>query len=283
MDREFIKTLSEDEQQRLLDLSKYANYIPLDFHTAAALEEKASKLRKKLEILTEQERPQSTEQEEKMVHYWEGELERFIQTDPSEKELQTSLNQIEDKFRRAQEEYNRSKATVEARLAAHKEKRLSKEVYYSKRLETAKQTLQGIRSYRSKPRIKLEMELEEPLSRLRHNQIGIEKDKEYQEMIKDLNARASLWRRQYYERLEKEYLEKEQQAKAAVPIKEIATAPKVKRKAKRVDKELEVRDYPLEPIKVTVYHYNYPSYDHLTSDIPTRMFMRPWSPISVMA
>jgi hypothetical protein len=218
-----------------------------------------------------------------MVHYWEGELERFIQTDPSEKELQTSLNQIEDKFRRAQEEYNRSKATVEARLAAHKEKRLSKEVYYSKRLETAKQTLQGIRSYRSKPRIKLEMELEEPLSRLRHNQIGIEKDKEYQEMIKDLNARASLWRRQYYERLEKEYLEKEQQAKAAVPIKEIATAPKVKRKAKRVDKELEVRDYPLEPIKVTVYHYNYPSYDHLTSDIPTRMFMRPWSPISVMA
>ena len=277
MDREFIKTLSEDEQQRLLDLSKYANYIPLDFHTAAALEEKASKLRKKLEILTEQERPQSTEQEEKMVHYWEGELDRFIQTDPSEKELQTTLNQIEDKFRRAQEEYNRSKATVEARLTAHKEKRLSKEAYYTKRLETAKQTLQGIRSYRSKPRIKLEMELEEPVSRLAHNEIGIQKDKEYQMMIKDLNARATLWRRQYYERLEKE-----QEAKAAVPIKEIATAPKVKRKAKTVDKAV-ARDYPLEPIMVTVYHYKNPSYDHLTSDIPTRMFMRPWSPISVMA
>ena len=120
---------------------------------------KLNKYRHQLEILTEQEKPQSTEQEESKVRYWEAKLHQHGPEDSSGSQLKIQLQQIEDKFLRAQDEYHKAKARVALQLEANTLHFLKTRDYYASNLNRAKETLEGIRTFKSKPRIKLEMEM----------------------------------------------------------------------------------------------------------------------------
>ena len=121
--------------------------------------DKYNKLKQQLDILTEQEKPQNTEQEEAKVRYWEQRLHQHGSEDSSGTQLKIQLQQIEDKFLRAQEEYHKAKARVALQLEANNQQHLKTKDYYSSNLIRAKETLEGLRTYRSKPRIRLEMEI----------------------------------------------------------------------------------------------------------------------------
>ena len=121
--------------------------------------EKFSKLKQQLDILTEQEKPQNTEQEESKVRYWEQKLHQHGSEDTSGTQLKIQLQQIEDKFLRAQDEYHKSKARVALQLEANSHQHIKTKDFYSSNLTRAKETLEGLRTYRSKPRIRLEMEM----------------------------------------------------------------------------------------------------------------------------
>jgi hypothetical protein len=120
---------------------------------------KLNKYRHQLDILTEQEKPQSTEQEESKVRYWEAKLHQHGPEDSSGSQLKIQLQQIEDKFLRAQDEYHKAKARVALQLEANTLHFLKTRDFYASNLTRAKETLEGIRTFKSKPRIKLEMEM----------------------------------------------------------------------------------------------------------------------------
>ena len=138
--------------------------------------EKYNKLKQQLDILTEQEKPQSTEQEEKSLHHWEG-LLALHNSKTGGLTLKTQLQQNEEKraareqqylreiqrakeqWEIAQEGFDRAKATIEGRLQQHEANQLKTETYLVNNVKRAKETLEGLRTFRSKPRIKLEMEM----------------------------------------------------------------------------------------------------------------------------
>ena len=120
---------------------------------------KYAKYKHQLEILTEQEKPQSTEQEESKVRYWEAKLHQHGPEDSSGSQLKIQLQQIEDKFLRAQDEYHKAKARVALQLEANTLHFLKTRDFYASNLTRAKEALEGIRTFKSKPRIKLEMEM----------------------------------------------------------------------------------------------------------------------------
>ena len=137
---------------------------------------KYAKYKHQLEILTEQEKPQSTEQEEKSLHHWEG-LLSLHNSKTGGLTLKTQLQQNEEKraareqqylreiqrakeqWEIAQEGFDRAKATIEGRLQQHEANHLKTETYLVNNVKRAKETLEGIRTFKSKPRIKLEMEM----------------------------------------------------------------------------------------------------------------------------
>jgi len=138
---------------------------------------KYSKFLQQLQILTEQEKPQDTEQEEKQIRYWE---EKVLQhsNDTSRQYLNLQLKQVDDKravreaqyerekqrieeqWQVAQQEFARVRCSIEQKIEAHDANHMKAETFFVGNLVRAKQTLEGKRTFKSRPRIKLEMELE---------------------------------------------------------------------------------------------------------------------------
>ena len=186
---------------------------------------KLTKLKQELEILTEQEKPQSTEEEEKMVRYWQDGLDRCQEDDSGEKHLLLTLQQIEEKYRRA-------KADVEAKLVAHKEKKMITEHYYSKGLKNAKQTLESIRTFKSKPRIRLEMMIK-PLQEAREAYWAeVNGVSEWQKIKKDIEERKTAWLRKERDAYLKR-MDEEDARRALTPMPSAPPRPKIAQKTVR--------------------------------------------------
>jgi hypothetical protein len=179
------KYLDEELDQQLKERWDALSYLgnsksPYSGPTASLKEvehsEKYNKLKQQLDILTEQEKPQSTEQEEKSLNHWES-LLALHNSKTGGLTLKTQLQQNEEKraareqqylreiqrakeqWEIAQEGFDRAKATIEGRLQQHEANQLKTETYLVNNIKRAKETLEGLRTFRSKPRIKLEMEM----------------------------------------------------------------------------------------------------------------------------
>jgi hypothetical protein len=116
-------------------------------------QKKADVLKQRLAILTEQERPKGTLEEEAKVLDWEKKLLAATTNDSTETYLLGQLEQIEANYRA-------KKADIEGKLAAVRSKKALQVASVTNHLNSARDKLDRLKNYRSNPRIKLEMELE---------------------------------------------------------------------------------------------------------------------------
>jgi hypothetical protein len=268
---------------------------------------KFSKFQQQLQILTEQEKPQDTEQEEKQIRYWE---EKVLQhsNDTSRQYLNVQLKQVDDKraarealyerekqrieeqWQVAQQEFARVRCSIEQKIEAHDANHMKAETYFVGNLVRAKKTLEGKRSIKSKPRIKLEMEFEP-------HKVWMEKYRE------ELNRRGE------WEDLQrsvvpymKDWISKEQKkwlaecdridravAAAAVPA---AVAPKPKpaplkavvvRKKKEVDSGKPITNASTQLSCAYQYTVSQTDGNGVHTTTSTSFAIIPWSPMSCLA
>jgi hypothetical protein len=232
---------------------------------------KLAKYRHQLAILTEQEKPQSTEQEESKVRYWEAKLHQHGPEDSSGSQLRIQLQQIEDKFLRAQDEYHKAKARVALQLEANTLHFLKTRDFYESNLNRAKEALEGIRTFKSKPRIKLEMEMKPHQDYIETANKDREEREEWKalkaKILPEMNAwlkkeRDAYWQEKDEQERDRQYREmvvKRKEAAALLPeaeqeehykkypedrpyvpvIRPIVAGAKVKVRAKKVVKQTE--------------------------------------------
>ena len=245
-----------DELKRIVAKGCPPTELTGDAHHKA-LNEHATKiqlLKQRLAILTEQEKPQSIEEEERKLRYWMDGLERHQNDDAGEKDLLINLQQIEDNYRKA-------KATVEARLATYRERRLEKEAYWKKGVRNAQDHLNGMKAFRSKPRIKLEMELEphqkfvnDYYAELRaftahseaEDKLKVLEAKVWQRKVDWFKVKAAEWN------AEQDQAERERAYRATLPPPELKPTPKPTTivSTKMVRKTVKVVDRPPTPEEI---------------------------------
>jgi len=197
--------------------------------------DKFSKLKQQLDILTEQEKPQSTEQEEKSLNHWEG-LLALHNSKTGGLTLKTQLQQNEEKrnareqqylreiqrakeqWEIAQEGFERAKATIEGRLQQHEANQLKTETYLVNNVKRAKDTLEGLRTFKSKPRIKLEMEIKPHRDYLEASNKDNQNRAEWDALRARVEPQMKAWvkqqREEYYK--EKDQEEAERKAREAI-------------------------------------------------------------------
>ena len=230
------KYLDEELDYRLKerwDAVCYINNKPSIYSSPSAAKyeiehrEKLNKLKQQLDILTEQEKPQSTEQEEKSLHHWEcllalhtsktGGLTLKTQLQQNEEKRnareQQYLREIQrakEQWEIAQEGFDRAKATIEGRLQQHEANHIKTETYLVNNVKRAKDTLEGLRSFRSKPRIKLEMEMKPHREYLE----AAEKDSRDRAEWESLKAKIVPEMRAWIKKTKEEYLQEKEQEEA---------------------------------------------------------------------
>ena len=252
----------------LMDLAPFKQYCELSFESKSKYQEKIDKYKKQLAIITEQEKPQSTEQEEKAINYWASQLADFRMKGDGEAYLLNLKEQIEAKYRSAM-------ADVETKLQQCRANRQQKEAFFNGRLQSAKDNLESIRTFKSKPRIKAEMELADAMGPLKTQEAGMAKRDAFLKLSKEITARETAWRsKRWKEILAKEDAEKE--AKAQPP------APPVKRALKKVAKQIP-KTYDLITPSYA-YQYTISQTDEFKGITTKATFsLVPWSPMSCLA
>ena len=287
---DFYKTqLTAEETRRFVELSKYKDFQPLSFESRMEISKKADKYKKQLAIITEQEKPQSTEQEEKAINYWASQLADFRMKGDGEAYLLNLKEQIEAKYRSAM-------ADVETKLQQCRANRQQKESFFAGRLQTAKDNLETIRTFKSKPRIRAEMELADAMSPIVHDDMVAEKKKEFELLSAELRARQVAWHKEALAKWEEEENEAERQreieaeqqkareAWAKRRAEEVASgaSPPVKRGIKRVAKHIP-KTYDLITPSYS-YQYTISQTDEFKGITTKATFaLVPWSPMSCLA
>lgn len=261
----YKREVSQEDARLLVELSPFKDYQDLDDDIRRKYAEKVNKCKKQLAIIVEQEKPQGTEQEEKAINYWASQLADFRMKGDGEAYLLNLKEQIEAKYRSAM-------ADVESKLQQCRANRHQKESYFSGRLQTAQQQLESIRSFKSKPRIRAEMELADAQMPFKRQEEGMAKKKAYDKLVIELKEKERMWLETQRRKWQEEQDQKEAQAQA----------PPIKRKAKTV---------PMRPAKQ--YDLLTPSYAYQYSISQTDEFkgittkvsfaLVPWSPMSHLA
>ena len=261
---DFYKTgISQEDAKRLIELSPFKDYTDLDDESRTKYAEKVNKCKKQLAIIVEQEKPQGTEQEEKAVNYWASQLADFRMKGDGEAYLLNLKEQIEAKYRSAM-------ADVESKLLQCRANRHQKESYFTGRLQTAQQQLESIRTFKSKPRIRAEMELADAEAPFKRQQDGMAKKKAYDKLAQEIREKERVW------------LDAERSKWQEAQTK--TKAPPIKRVAKTVPK----RDYkPIELLTPSyAYQYSISQTDErgITSRVSFALIpCHPWSPMSHLA
>jgi hypothetical protein len=247
---------------------------------------KADKYKKQLAIITEQEKPQSTEQEEKAINYWASQLADFRMKGDGEAYLLNLKEQVEAKYRA-------SMADIEAKLQQCRANRQQKESYFSGRLQTAKDNLETIRTFKSKPRIKAEMELADAMSPIIHDDMVAEKKKEFELLTAELKTRQIAWQKEALAKWEEEENEAERQRETEARAREAwakrraeevasGASPPVKRGIKRVPKTVPKTYELITPSYA--YQYSISQTDENKGITTKATFsLIPWSPMSHLA
>jgi len=263
----YATQLGEEEQLLLTQLSPFANYEQIDWFQQQDTLSKVAKCRKALAIIVEQERPQSTEQEESAVNYWTQQLNDFRMKDSGEAYLLNLKAQIEAKYRAAM-------ADVEAKLQQSRANHHQKASYFTQGLQNAQHKLDALRSYKSKPRIRAEMELADAEKPMLYDKEHKRKCDEFKALRAKLEARKKVWKDEVMARREAFF--KAQQAAAAA-------APKPKHIRKMVKKVAGFQHPPLN--NLCAYQYTVSQTDgngvHTTASASFAMI--PWSPMSCLA
>ena len=272
----YATQLSEEERTILDQLSPYANYQEIDWLVQSEIINRVSKCRKALAIIVEQERPQSTEQEEKSVNYWSQQLTDFRMKEKGESYLLYQKEQIEAKYRAAM-------ADIDAKLQLCRANYHQKETFYSTRLQNAEQTLNDLRSKKSKPRIRAEMELADAERPMMYDKQHSKMRDEYKVLKAKLDVRKKAWKDGVLARREAAY--QAQQAAAATPAAATAAPkPALPKPVKKMVKK--VAGYTPPPTtNICAYQYTVSQTDgngvHTTAS--TSFAMIPWSPMACLA
>ena len=268
----YATQLSEEEKALVARLSPFANYQEIEWIHQSALLEKVSKCRKALAIIVEQERPQSTEQEESTVNYWTQQLNDFRMKDSGEAYLLNLKAQIEAKYRAAM-------ADVEAKLQQSRSNHHQKESYFTQGLQNAQHKLDAIRSHKSKPRIRAEMELADAEKPMMYDRQHSKWCAEYKALKAKLDARRRVWYSEQMARREAAY--QAQQAAAAAPLASKPALPKphVVKKRKEVN-----TPKPLTS-NLCAYQYTVSQTDGngVNTTATASFAMIPWSPMACLA
>lgn len=263
---DFYKTgISQEDAKRLVELSPFKDYSDLDDDSRSKYTEKVNKCKKQLAIIVEQEKPQGTEQEEKAINYWASQLADFRMKGDGEAYLLNLKEQIEAKYRSAM-------ADVESKLQQCRANRHQKESYFSGRLQTAQQQLESIRSFKSKPRIRAEMELADAEAPFTRQQDGMAKKKAYEKLALEIKEKERVWLDTERRKWQEEQNQKEAKAQA----------PPIKRGIKRAGKHIP-KTYDLIAPSYT-YQYSISQTDEFKG-ITTKVSFAavPWSPMSCLA
>jgi len=150
--------------------------------------DKAAPIKKKLAVVIAQEKPKSTESEERTVNYWRQQLADYKQSEGiSEQYLLDQLTAIE-------QNYLAKKAVIESRLEQCRGNKVQKESFFTTRLQNAQQLLDDRRNYKSAARIRLEMELQEPQSFIDAYNKELHGVDKWKELYTDLKQRFIVWK-----------------------------------------------------------------------------------------
>ena len=267
----YATQLSEEEKARVEQLSPFANYQEIEWIQQPALLDKVSKCRKALAIIVEQERPQSTEQEESTVNYWTQQLNDFRMKDSGEAYLLNLKAQIEAKYRAAM-------ADVEAKLQQSRSNHHQKESYFTQGLQNAQHKLDAIRSHKSKPRIRAEIDLADAEKPMMYDRQHSKWRDEFKVLKAKLDARKQVWKDEVMARREAAY-QAQQAAAAAAPAKPPLPKPHVVMKRKK-----EVNTQPLTS-NLCAYQYTVSQTDGngVNTTATASFAMIPWSPMACLA
>jgi hypothetical protein len=267
----YATQLSEEEKTLVAQLSPFANYQEIDWTLAAEINNKVAKCRKALAIVVEQERPQSTEVEEKSVNYWSQQLNDFRMKEKGESYLLYQKEQIEAKYRAAM-------ADIDAKLQLCRANHHQKETFYSTRLQNAEQALNELRSKKSKPRIRAEMELADAEKPMVYDKQHTKMREEFKALRAKLEARKKVWKDGVMARREAAY--KAQEAATAAAAAPKPALPKPVKKMRKV-----VGYTPPLTTNICAYQYTVSQTDangvHTTAS--TSFAMIPWSPMACLA
>jgi hypothetical protein len=268
----FATQLSEEEKALVARLSPFANYQEIEWVHQTAVLEKVSKCRKALAIIVEQERPQSTEQEESTVNYWTQQLNDFRMKDSGEAYLLNLKAQIEAKYRAAM-------ADVEAKLQQSRANHHQKESYFTQGLQNAQHKLDAIRSHKSKPRIRAEMELADAEKPMIYDRQHSKWRDEYKVLKAKLDARKRVWYSEQMARREAAY-QAQQAAATAAPAKSPPPKPiKKMRKAAGCAQSFSLT----QPSYAYQYSVSQTDGNGNNTTSTASFAMIPWSPMSLLA